>query len=77
MTPMTAPQINIDYSRKWHVMMATGSGIFLGTIDSSIVNVALPRMSEELETTFAAVQWVVVAYILTLATLDPRGGQAR
>jgi EmrB/QacA subfamily drug resistance transporter len=69
MTPMTAPQINIDYSRKWRVMLATGSGIFLGTIDSSIVNVALPRMAEEMETTFAAVQWVVIAYILTLATL--------
>jgi len=59
----------IDYSRKWHVMLATGSGIFLGTIDSSIVNVALPTMADELDTTFAAVQWVVVAYILTLATL--------
>jgi MFS family permease len=49
-------------------MIATGSGIFLGTIDSSIVNVALPTMAKELETTFAAVQWVVVAYLLTLAT---------
>ncbi len=60
---------DIDYSRKWHVMIATGSGIFLGTIDSSIVNVALPTMAESLNTTFAAVQWVVVAYILALATL--------
>jgi EmrB/QacA subfamily drug resistance transporter len=50
-------------------MIATGSGIFLGTIDSSIVNVALPTMAKELDTTFAAVQWVVVAYLLTLATL--------
>lgn len=69
MAPMTAPTPHIDYSRKWHVMIATGSGIFLGTIDSSIVNVALPTMAQELDTTFAAVQWVVVAYILTLATL--------
>jgi len=68
MARMTAP-IEIDYSRKWHVMIATGLGIFLGTIDSSIVNVALPTMADELRTSFAAVQWVVVAYILTLATL--------
>ncbi len=66
---MSTPPFTIDYSRKWHVMIATGSGIFLGTIDSSIVNVALPTMADELNTTFAAVQWVVVAYILTLATL--------
>jgi len=69
MTPMNQPRNDIDYSRKWHVMIATGSGIFLGTIDSSIVNVALPTMAHELDTTFAAVQWVVVGYILTVATL--------
>ena len=67
--PTSQPQSTIDYSRKWYVMIATGSGIFLGTIDSSIVNVALPTMADELNTTFAAVQWVVIAYILTLATL--------
>ncbi len=50
-------------------MIATGLGIFLGTIDASIVNVALPTMAKELDTTFAAVQWVVLAYLLTLATL--------
>ena len=66
---MPAPQPQIDYSRKWHVMVATGSGIFLGTIDASIVNVALPTIADDLNTTFASVQWVVIAYILTLATL--------
>ncbi len=66
----TAPSPpNVDYSRKWYVMVATGLGIFLGTLDSSIVNVALPTMAKELDTTFAAVQWVVIAYLLTLATL--------
>jgi len=67
--PNSATPANVDYSRKWHVMVATGLGIFLGTIDASIVNVALPTMAKELDTTFAAVQWVVVAYLLTLATL--------
>ena len=66
---MSPPPTNVDYSRKWHVMVATGLGIFLGTIDASIVNVALPTMAKELDTTFAAVQWVVIAYLLTLATL--------
>lgn len=66
---MPSPPTNADYSRKWHVMIATGLGIFLGTIDASIVNVALPTMAKELDTTFAAVQWVVLAYLLTLATL--------
>lgn len=64
-----SPPPGVDYSRKWHVMIATGLGIFLGTIDASIVNVALPTISKDLDTTFATVQWVVIAYLLTVATL--------
>lgn len=59
----------VDYSRKWFVMLAVGLGIFLGTIDGSIVNIALPTLVEELNTTFAVVQWVVLAYLLTTGTL--------
>ena len=44
-------------------------GIFLATIDSSIVNVALPTLVEAFDARFATVQWVVLSYLLTLATL--------
>jgi EmrB/QacA subfamily drug resistance transporter len=64
-----APAPGVDYSRKWLVMIAVGLGIFLGTIDSSIVNVALPTLADDLATSFAAVQWVLIAYLLTMATL--------
>jgi EmrB/QacA subfamily drug resistance transporter len=60
---------NIDYSRKWLIMAAVAMGVFLATIDSSIVNVALPTFVRELNTNFATVQWVVLAYLLTIATL--------
>lgn len=43
--------------------------IFLGTIDASIVNVALPTLVKEFSTTFGAVQWIVLAYLLSQATL--------
>ena len=59
----------IDYSQKWYVLAAVGTGIVLTTLDSSIVNVALPTLVRELTTNFATVQWVVLAYLLTLATL--------
>lgn len=59
----------IDYSRKWYVMIAVSLGVFLATIDGSIVNVALPTLVRELQTEFATVQWVVLAYLLTLTTL--------
>jgi EmrB/QacA subfamily drug resistance transporter len=35
----------------------------------SIVNVALPTLVADLQTNFATVQWVVLAYLLTLGTL--------
>ncbi len=59
----------IDYGRKWHVMAAVGMGVLLATVDGSIVNVALPTLVRELDTDFATVQWVVLAYLLTLAAL--------
>ena len=59
----------IDYSRKWLVLAAVAMGIFLSTVDASIVNVALPTLSRSFGSTFAVVQWVVLAYLLTISTL--------
>jgi len=56
-------------TRKWAILSAVGMGVFLATIDSSIVNVALPTLVESFHTRFATVQWVVLSYLLTLATL--------
>ena len=63
------PNKNPDYSRKWAILAAVGMGVFLATIDSSIVNVALPTLVNTFDTRFATVQWVVLSYLLTLATL--------
>ena len=50
-------------------MAAVAMGVFLATIDGSIVNVALPTLVGDLNTDFATVQWVVLAYLLTMSTL--------
>jgi EmrB/QacA subfamily drug resistance transporter len=63
------PPQPVDFSRKWLVMLAVAMSIFLGTIDGSIVNIALPTLVKELNTDFATVQWVVLAYLLTISTL--------
>jgi EmrB/QacA subfamily drug resistance transporter len=67
--PAPAPPPGVDYERRWFVLVAVGIGIFLSTVDGSIVNLALPTLEEEFDVTFGAVQWVVLAYLLTLATL--------
>lgn len=62
-------QQSMDYNRKWYVMAAVAMGVFLSTIDGSIVNVALPTLVNAFHTEFAVVQWVVLAYLLTVTTL--------
>lgn len=56
----------VDDSRKWLVMASVGTGVFLATVDGSIINVSLPTLVRELNTEFAVVQWVVLAYLLTI-----------
>lgn len=65
----SAPPIAVDYSKKWMVLATVGAGVILATIDSSIVNVALPTITGEFNTTFRAIQWVPLAYVLVIATL--------
>ncbi len=57
------------YARKWLVLGAVGSGIFLSTLSGSIINVALPTLSREFDAEFAMVQWVILAFLLTTAAL--------
>jgi EmrB/QacA subfamily drug resistance transporter len=45
------------------------AGVFLATIDGSIVNIAVPRLKDVFDTDLAIVQWVVLAYLLTVTTL--------
>ncbi|GAP14670.1 drug resistance transporter, EmrB/QacA subfamily [Longilinea arvoryzae] len=71
MNPSYAVKSNpeIDYRKKWYVMAAVAMGVFLSTIDGSIVNIALPTLVKELGQPLAIVEWVVLAYLLTVTTL--------
>ena len=60
---------------RW-VLPATILGSSLSFIDSSVVNVALPVIQNSLQTSLATMQWVVNAYMLTLASLILLGGSA-
>jgi EmrB/QacA subfamily drug resistance transporter len=47
-----------------------GIGVFMATLDSSIVNVSLPTISRYFDQPLgAAVEWVVIAYLVTVAAL--------
>jgi EmrB/QacA subfamily drug resistance transporter len=63
------PPEGIDYANKWYVLVAIAMAIFLGTIDGTMLNIALPTLVDEFKTTFAVAQWVALGYLLTQTTL--------
>ncbi|MBK3589414.1 MFS transporter, partial [Streptomyces sp. MBT57] len=58
---------------RW-VVLTTVLGSGMAMLDSTVINVALPRIGEDLDTDLAALQWTVNAYMLTLAGLILLGG---
>ena len=54
---------------KWWTLVAVCLGTFMLLLDVTIVNVALPAISDSLHASFSDLQWVVDAYALTLAAL--------
>lgn len=58
---------------KW-ILLTTVLGSSMALLDSTVVNVALPRIGQDLGTGLAALQWTVNAYMVTLAGLILLGG---
>ncbi len=54
---------------KWLVLIAVAMGVFLATIDGSIVNIGLNTIVNDLHQPLNVVEWVVLAYMLTISTL--------
>lgn len=53
----------------WLVVGTVCIGAFMAALDASIVNVALPVMSTSFHASASIVGWVLISYLLTLATL--------
>ncbi|MEU0223135.1 MFS transporter [Streptomyces sp. NPDC006284] len=58
---------------KW-ILLTTVLGSGMALLDSTVVNVALPRIGRDLDADLAALQWTVNAYMVTLAGLILLGG---
>jgi EmrB/QacA subfamily drug resistance transporter len=59
---------------KWIVAAIFVFGLFMDLLDTTIVNVALPTLGEEFNTTTSGLEWVVTAYLLSLAVWIPASG---
>lgn len=52
---------------KWIALIAMSLGVFMSLLDVTVVNVALPTMAKDLNTTFTNLQWVLNIYTLMIA----------
>ena len=50
-------------------MLVVGLGTFMGTLNSSIVNISLPTISDYFQVKLSLVAWVMMAYLLTASSL--------
>lgn len=60
---------------RWFILGIISVGTFMGNLDSSIVNVALPTISQSLNADLSILQWVATAYLLTITSLLPNCGR--
>lgn len=60
---------------KWIVFSIVATGTFMATLDSSIVNVALPSLGREFVAGVDELKWVVTAYLLAISGTLPSFGR--
>jgi EmrB/QacA subfamily drug resistance transporter len=53
-------------NRQWWVILNVSIGVYMSTLDASIVNISLPTIVRSLNTHLTAVAWVVMAYLVII-----------
>lgn len=56
------------YKNRWFILFNVVLMTFMACLDSSIVNVALPVMSDKLNVSMASIEWVVTSYLIIVSS---------
>lgn len=70
--PQTSAESGYPEERagKWIVLFIVAIGVFMATLDSSIVNISLPKISAYFGVPLnGAVEWVIIAYLIVIASI--------
>ena len=59
---------------KWFVLANVMLGTFMAVLDSTIVNVSLPKIMSSFGVGLSTIQWVITAYMLSMAAMLPTSG---
>lgn len=57
------------YNTRWWGMLFIGISLIVISLDNTILNVAIPSISRNLEATASDLQWIIDAYVLVFASL--------
>lgn len=57
-----------QYEKKWQKFLIVATGVFMATLDSSMVNIALPTIMKDFHSPMADTEWVVLIYLLTITS---------
>lgn len=71
-TPGTKPE---PWGIRWLILLTVIIGTFLGRLDQTIVNLALPKIIDDFGITVSAAGWIATAYILANAIFVPIWGK--
>ncbi len=72
--PGAAPTVRFGSATGRWVILATVLGSGMAFLDGTVVNVALPAIAEDLDAGLSGLQWMLDAYLVTLAGLLLLGG---
>ena len=61
--------------RRWVALAVLLGATFIGTVNNSIMNVALPRIADDFDVPLTRAVWMVAGFALSLATMMPLAGR--
>src|SRR5512135_2050511 len=69
------PKIAARPSWKWFILSTVLLGATMSALDVSIVNVAMPTLKNTFGVSMAVIEWIAMAYMLTLTIFLPLFGR--
>ena len=61
--------MEVNIKKKLQIIFIVAIGTFMSALDSSIVNISLPNISNYFNVNITTVEWVVLSYLLIISSL--------
>jgi len=73
-TQSQSTQAEFSMKKILPILLAVATGMFLVILDSTVMNVAVPKLVRTFDTNLGTIQWVITAYTLALSAVIPLAG---